>query len=76
MVRKKTASNLKIKIYNESLPRRKKCIYWKKICIEKKRQTLSYQLKKIKRHTNGWSKKKNTVRVFGLLSYNTKVKNY
>ena len=37
-----------------------------------KKPTLSYQLKKIKRHAIGWSKQKKTL---GLLSYNAKVLN-
>ena len=44
--------------------------YWKK----KKRQTLSYQLKKIKRHAIGWSKENKTP--LGLLSYNIKSAQY
>ena len=63
MVKKKSpASDLKMKIYNESLSRGKK--YLLKKTFWKKRPTLSYQLKKIKRHAIGWSKekKKNTVR--------------
>ena len=59
MVRKNLASDLKMKIYNESLSRGKIYIY---IGKKKKRPTLSYQLKKIKRHPIGWSKEKNTVR--------------
>ena len=43
MVRKKPASDLKMKTYNESLSRGKH-IYWEK----KKRPTLSYQSKKSK----------------------------
>ena len=39
-----------------------KKILWKK----KKRPTLSYQLKEIKRHAIGWSKKKNTVKAANL----------
>ena len=59
---KKTVSDLKMKIFNKSLSRGKiysgKNIYWKK----KKRPTLSYKLKKIKRLPIGWLKEKNTVR--------------
>ena len=47
MVRKNSISDLKMKIYNESLSREKN-MYW-----GKKRPTLSYQLKKIKRHPIG-----------------------
>ena len=49
MVRKKTTNNLKMKIYTESLSKEEKYISEKK----KKRPTLSYQLKKIKRHVIG-----------------------
>ena len=57
MVRKKNpASDLKMKIYNESLSSGKKCILQKK-----KMPTLLYQLIKIKGHTIGWSKEKATV---------------
>ena len=45
----------------------------KKYILEKKRKkrpTLSYQLKKIKRHVIGWSQEKITP--LGLLSYNAK----
>ena len=50
--KKKTASDLKMKIYNKSLSRGKK-IYWKKMYIgkKKKRPTLSYQLKKKSKDT-------------------------
>ena len=51
-------------------------IYWEKknILEKKKRPTLLYQLKKIKRHTIGWSKEKKTP--LGLLSYNAKSTQY
>ena len=53
----KLVSNSKIKIYNENI--RGKYIYiyiyWRK----KKGRTLSYQLKKINRYANDWSKEKN-----------------
>ena len=61
MVKKNPASDLKMKIYNESLSREK--IYTGKniYILEKKEKmpTLSYQLKKIKRYAIGWSKEKN-----------------
>ena len=60
---KKLESDLKIKIYNESLSRGKIYIGKKYIFEKKKGPTLSYQLKKIKRHAIVWSKEKNTVRV-------------
>ena len=68
MVRKNPASDLKVKIYNESLPR------GKYILEKKKKPTLSYQLKKIKRHAIDWSKEKKTP--LGLLSYNAKSAQY
>ena len=70
MVRKNPASDLKMKIYNESLSRGKIHIGKKK-----KRPTLSCKLKKkIKRHAIGWSKEKKTP--LGLLSYNAKSAQY
>ena len=61
---KTPASDLKMKIYNESLSREKNIYIGKKYTLEKKkRPTLSYLLKKIKTHSTGWLKeKKNTVR--------------
>ena len=56
------ASDLKMKIYNESLSRGKLYI-WKKYILEKKEKVnLVIPIEKIKRHAIGWSKEKNTVR--------------
>ena len=59
---KNSASDLKMKIYNESLSRGK--IYWKKYIWEKKEKAnlvITIE-KKIKSHAIGWAKEKNTVR--------------
>ena len=73
MVRKK--SDLKMKIYNESLSRGKNIYTGKKIFEkkEKKRPTSSYQLKKSKDTQLVAQKKKTSL---GLLSYNIKSAQY
>ena len=71
MVKKNTASDLKMKIYNESLSRGKNIYIGKK---KKKMPTLSYQLKKNQKTRNWLVKRKKTP--FGLLSYNAKSAQY
>ena len=61
--KKKTASDLKMKMYNESLSKEK--IYLEKYIMEKKKkgQPCHTNWKKIKRQAIGWSKEKeNTIR--------------
>ena len=66
---KKDVSDLKIKNIQRISVKGKIYILEKK----QKRPTLSYQVKKIKRHRNGWSKeKKNTVRAAMQKVLNTK----
>ena len=68
MVRKKPASDLKMKICNESLSR------GKYILEKKEKANLVRQMeKKIKRHAIGCSKEKTPL---GLLSYDTKTAQY
>ena len=54
MVRKKTGKRFEDENIQRITIKGKKFIY----CKKKKRPTLSYQLKKIKRHAIGWSKEK------------------
>ena len=67
--KKKLASDLKMKISNESLPRGKN-IYWKK----KEKANLVILIEKIERHTRLVGQKKKTP--LGLLSYNAKRAQY
>ena len=73
MVSKNPASDVKMKIYNESLSRGKKFILEKKEKANKKKRPKKKghtNWKKIKRHANGWLKEKKPP--LGLLSYNAK----
>ena len=71
MVRKKTASDLKIKIYNESLSRGKNIYIGKKYILGKKEKiNLVIPIEKNKKTRNWLVKRKKTP--LGLLSYNAK----
>ena len=61
MVRKNIEKNGK---WSEDENIQRITVKWGKYILEKKKKrlTLSYQLKKIKRHAIGWSKEKNNVR--------------
>ena len=77
MVRKNTASDLKMKIYNESLPRGKYIYIYIYIYILGKKEKANLVIpikKKITRHAIVWSKVKKTP--LGLLSYNAKSAQY
>ena len=75
MLKKKKASDLKMKIYNESLSRGKKYIlekniYWRK----KEKANLVIPIEKNQKACNWLVKRKKTP--FGLLSYNAKSAQY
>ena len=76
MLRKKTGSDLKIKIYNKSLSMGKNIYVGKKYILEKKEKANLVILIEKNQKTRNWLVKRRKKTPLGLLSYNAKSAQY